>query len=389
MIIPKTVLGTSDPIDICEGFALFAGNNARALQLGFQQSRTLLQTNPQLLAWRLNIDAGYHVFAGVCGPAFAMRFDAAGQTSGQKITLDISKDETAAGFVFGVQVGLHLNIEVQNLNITFIADGWNSRFAESWNTIVNLRPSIDLDLVEVLRDIALKFFGSRNQTNSKLEKVPKPAAPDKGTSKFEKVTSYGMFDHQKGTFSGNGGFFDVAPSFSIPIDLVPLTKALPIPGNALWVADQALQALWGGFQMGPRFTIAIPVRVELRAITLMNTRYEKLEFEEDTVTGTTTSPEPTAASHIIMQLSEKPGFSITLEFFINVSVCKLFSLDASVPLLDITGLLGLKIEPGPFSHNLVSRIGRGPENFTTLVADEDRLLGKQLEVILEPVESVA
>jgi hypothetical protein len=121
----------------------------------------------------------------------------------------------------------------------------------------------------------------------------------------------------------------------------------------------------------------------------MNTRYEKLEFKEDTVTGTTTSPEPTAASHIIMQLSEKPGFSITLEFFINVSVCKLFSLDASVPLLDITGLLGLKIEPGPFSHNLVSRIGRGPENFTTLVADEDRLLGKQLEVILEPIESVA
>jgi hypothetical protein len=375
MLIPKTVLGTSDPIDICKGFNLFAGNNARALQLGFHTSRTLLQTKPQLLAWRLNIEAGYNFFAGVCGPAYALRFEAEGQTSGNTIELNITNDETAAGFVFGVQAELFLNIAVENWAVNWIADGWNSRFEAQWNTVVNLRPSVSLDLIEVLRDLLLKFFGNRNQTNTKLEK---------SESKLpEKVKSYGMFDYRKNQWVANGGSFAVSPSFTMPINLVPLTKAFPVPANALWIADQALQALWGGFELGPRFTIAIPVTVALTSITVMNQRYTNLEFDKSKVTGTGGN-ELQSASHLIMQLSEKPGFEITLDFFINVSVCKLFSLEASVPIANITNYLGLKIEPGPFSHNLVSRIGQGPENFTTLVADEDRLVALPVEVILEP-----
>lgn len=385
-IIRKTTLGTSDPIDICQGFALFKGGTpreARALQLGFHTSRTLLKTNPQVLAWRFNVDAGYTLFAGVCGPAYALRFDVEGETTGDKIALKVTNDETAAGFMFGVTAELFLNFSIDNLMIRFIADGWNSRFAEEWGNLLTTRVSVSLDLVEVLRDFLLKLFGSSNQKNTKLEKSSEKLP--------EKVASYGMYDYQKGSFATNAGAFQVNPSFSIPINLVPLTKAFPPPLNALYLADQGLQKFWGGLELGPRFTVSIPVTVKLTAITVMDAIYRDLTFDNGTLTGSggreIASPRAMAAS-----LSEQPGFDIQLEFYINVSVCKLFSLDASVPIVNITSLLGIKIEPGPFSHVVSSDVGGGPRSAThaTRAAHDELAATAPIEVILEdPAETVA
>jgi hypothetical protein len=383
-IIRKTTLGTSDPIDICDGLALFKSGTpreARALQLGFHSTRTLLKTNPQVLAWRFNVDAGYTVFAGVCGPAYALRFDVEGETTGDKISLKVTNDETAAGFMFGITAELFLNFSIDSLAIRFIADGWNSRFAEEWGTVLSTRVSVSLDLVEILRDFLLKLFGARpDQKNTKLEKQKKTLP--------ERVASWGMYDYQKGSFAANNGSFQVNPSFSIPINLVALTKTLPPPLNALYLADQALQKFWGGAELGPRFTVSVPVSVKLTAITVMDAVYENITFKDGMLTGTggreIANPRAMAAS-----LSEQPGFDIQLEFYISISVCKLFSLDASVPLVNITGLLGIKIAPGPFSHVVGSDIGGGPSNLRHAVHDE-RTAAAPIEVILEdPAEAFA
>src|SRR5438105_593608 len=96
--IKPTVIGTSDPIDLCKGFYLFDGGSKRVQQLGYRTSRSLLETNPELLAWRFEMDAGFTFFAGVCGPGYAIRFEAEGETSGDEIQLNVSNDEIAAGF---------------------------------------------------------------------------------------------------------------------------------------------------------------------------------------------------------------------------------------------------------------------------------------------------
>src|SRR5262249_22503466 len=94
--IKRTVLGTSDRIDLCRGFALFplSVHDKRALQFGSHTSRTLLSLHPEVLAWRFNAHAGYSFSAGVCGPAFALRFEAEGETTGNQVRLKITNDET-------------------------------------------------------------------------------------------------------------------------------------------------------------------------------------------------------------------------------------------------------------------------------------------------------
>src|SRR5438045_4159418 len=110
--IPTTKLGTSDPINICEGFNLFAGNNAPGLDLGFQSGKTLFAISPQILAWIFDASAGYNFFMGVCGPSWAILFDAAGETNGNQLQLNITNDETAAGFAMGLSLELFANFAI-------------------------------------------------------------------------------------------------------------------------------------------------------------------------------------------------------------------------------------------------------------------------------------
>lgn len=377
--INRTILGTSDPVDICRGFALFA-SNARALQLGFHTSRTLISTNPQILTFRFNIDAGYNFFAGICGPSYALRFAAQGQTTGNQIRLNITDDETAAGFVFGVQAELFLNIAVDSMNVKFVVDGWNTRFEEEWNNIFNARVSVSIDLIEILRDLINKFFGSKGQTNSKVEKTSNQLP--------EKVKSYGMLDFRRGQFASNGGTLEVNPTFAIPINLVPMTKTLPPPLNALYLADQGLQKLWGGLEMGPRFTIGIPVKVRITRISVMDANYDNLSFSGGTVTGTG-GREIVNPSTMSVTLSEQPGFEITFDVFFNVSICKLFSLEASVPIANITALLGIKVQPGPFQHTMTSNVGGGPRANVHVqdIGEDDVAAADAIEVVFEPLEA--
>jgi len=380
--INRTIIGTSDPIDICKGFALFA-HGARAIQLGYNVNKTLIAANPQVVAWRFNLDAGYTFWAGVCGPAYAFRFAAQGQTSGDRITLNVTDDETAAGFVFGVQAELYLNFSIEQLNIRFIADGWNSRFVDDWATTLSSRVSVSLDLIEIIRDLVLKSLsGKPKQKDTKLEKNQ--------SSLPQRVKSWGMFDYRKGQFASNGGSLDVTPSFSLPLNLVPLTKALPPPLNALYLADQALQRFWGGVELGPRLTIAIPVKISLTSITVMHSTYQNLTYDGATVTGSGGFEIPNARS-ISVGLHESPGFEINFEIFINVSVCKLFSLEASVAIANLVALLGIKIAPGPFAHATSSRIGGGPDVRAHGVHGErdDLAAAAPIEVIFEDVEEVA
>src|SRR5262249_28237310 len=148
--IPTTTLGTSAPIDVCRGFYLFAGDNARALRLGFQSGQTLLAVSPQILLWRFNSGVGYNFFMGVCRPPWAGLFKAQGETSGNRIQLAIRDDETAAGFLVGFSITLFVELGLEEYRIRWIADGWNSRFAGEWTRALNATLAIKLDLVDLL-----------------------------------------------------------------------------------------------------------------------------------------------------------------------------------------------------------------------------------------------
>jgi hypothetical protein len=168
-----------------------------------------------------------------------------------------------------------------------------------------------------------------------------------------------MFDSRSNQFAANNGTLNVNPGFKIPINLVPLTEALPPPLDAPFLINEVLEALWGGLQMGPQITVSIPVQVKLANITVDNQTYGNLQFNGGQVTGTggraTANPKQLGVT-----LSETPGFDIELGVFANVCVLKLFNLSGSANLVDLTGLLGIHVSTGPFTDKLATPLGGSP-----------------------------
>src|SRR5262249_48284055 len=206
--IAKTRLGTSDPINLCKGFYLFAAGNQRALNLGFQSGKTVFAVSPQILAWKFDASAGYNFFMGVCGPAWAVLFQAEGQTSGNQIRLNITNDETEAGLFLGFMIDLFANFGIQQYQIRWITDGWNSRFQGDWYTVLSTTLNVRLDLVDLLLTYILAVIKEQGQKDTLFQKV--------SVTLPHVASSWGMYDYRKDQFATNGGTLNVDPGFQIP-----------------------------------------------------------------------------------------------------------------------------------------------------------------------------
>jgi hypothetical protein len=348
--IPQTVIGTSDPPNICDGFYLFA-NNKRAFPLGLQAGKTLISISPQILAWIFNASAGYKVFIGQCGPSYALRFDAQGQTAGNKVTLNVSNDETQAGFFIGFTLELFVNFSITQWTLHWVHDGWHSHFRADWETVFSKTLDVKFDLINLLVSFIIAVLQEQGEKDTLLQKVD--------TVLPNTTSSWGMFDSRSNQFAANNGTLNVNPGFQIPINLVPLTEALPPPLDLPFLINEALEALWGGLQMGPQITVSVPVAVKLTKITVDNQTYGNLQFNGGQVTGTggraTANPKKLGVA-----LSETPGFDIELGVFANVCILKLFNLSGSAELVDLTHLLGINVSTGPFTGQLSTPIGGSP-----------------------------
>jgi hypothetical protein len=353
--IPKTVIGTSDPPDICDGFYLFA-NNKRAFPLGLQTGQTLLAISPQILAWIFNASAGYNVFIGQCGPSYALRFDAQGQTSGNQITLNVSNDATQAGFFLGFSIELWVNFSIQQWTLHWVRDGWHSHFSSDWETIFSHTLDVKFDLINLIVSFILAVLDEQGDKNTLLKQVDERLP--------NTTSSWGMFDSRSNQFAANNGRLDVNPGFKIPINLVPLTEDLPPPLDAPFVINEVLEALWGGLQMGPQITVSIPVEVRLTNITVFATgasqTYGNLKFNGGQVTGTTGGSPMANPKKLGVTLSETPGFDIELGVFADVYVLKIFNLSGSANLVDLASLLHVEVNSGPFTDTLKTPIGGSP-----------------------------
>jgi hypothetical protein len=348
--IPDTVIGTSDPPNICTGFYLFE-DNKRAFPLGITAGQTLIAISPQILAWIFNASAGYKVFIGQCGPSYALRFNAQGETSGNEITLNVSNDATQAGFFVGFDLELFVNFSIQQWTIHWVSDGWHSHFTSDWETVLTKSLNVTFDLVQLIVSFILAVLQEQGDKDTLLEKVD--------TALPGVTSSWGMFDSRSNQFAANNGTLNVNPGFMIPINLVPLTEALPPPLDLPFLINEALEALWGDLEMGPQVTLSIPVQVKLTNITVDNQTYGNLQFQGGQVTGTG-GQETANPKNLGVTLSQSPGFDIELGVFADVCVLKLFNLSGSANLVDLANLLGIHVSTGPFTDSLSTPVGGNP-----------------------------
>jgi hypothetical protein len=372
--ITKTTIGTSQPIDICHGFALFPFGTVRAGITEGSQAATWLNVQPQILAWRLGVSAGWSLLAGMCGPAYAILFDAEGHTEGQTVQLAITNDEVQAGFAFGFTFGGQAALTLQQDRPHWIWDGWHSHFADDWQTVLNFQPRFSFDLINLLLTVILQLLKEQGKADTLLQQVNRFTPSLIGT--------WGLFDAKRSQFASNNGTWSVNPTFQLPINLVPLMIALPPPGDALALVDKALQPFLGYLRAGPTLGVSVPVTIRMTHISVDDQTYGDLHASGGTVTGTGGAASATAQK-VGVTLDHQPGFNLSAGFFFALGVLKLFSFSVSSSTLELSSVLGIKIEFGTYTNSLASPVGGHPE---PVHAHGSVAEAAQLEIIFEPAE---
>ena len=340
--IKKTLIATSDPLSICQGFALFP--QVGTIRAGVSVSDTtgsIFDTKNTLLVWRLTADAGYDVFMGVCGPAYAAEMDLEGSFENSGLSLTVSEDAIQAGFFFGLTVGLHFSINVEQYETHIVWKGWHTHLESKWEKVGSIGPSIEVDMIELILTFiqaALEESGDENAFLTKVEQF---------TPKL--LGSWGMYDEQKNKFVENGGKMVAKPTFNIPIDITSLVPELK-------AVNEVLKAFWCHFGTGPQIGVQIPVTVELAKIKLDSTEYTGLSFGSGKVTGKTSSADPADPKELGVTLNHTPSFDLTLGVFASLQLCKLFNVSASIS-IPILSLLGISPKLGTYSNDLKNDIG--------------------------------
>lgn len=356
--VPKTLLGTSKPISLShpKSVAYFPTGAAR---LGVQGDGSIFSANPTVLAWNLSVGVNWFVFLGMVGPAIALSFQIEGTHDANSIEVEVSDDEIEGGFLLGFTAGVSVGLSLKQAELKWVSDGWNSHVETVWNSALNLSLNLQFDLIEIILSLVLKLLGEHGKTNTILHKV------DNFNSQL--LASYGLFDSVSGGFEQGGGKLSVSPSFSLPVNL-----AQYIPG--LSQINTSLEAMMGGFFVGPTVGVALPCTVHLTEIQMAGKTFSNLKFNGSKVTGTATGP-GVAGLDIQVGMTRTPGLDFTLGFGATISVLKLFSLGGNIS-VNVLALLGLSINLGTFPFTLKNTLG------------SDRIVGgdssfRLAEVILE------
>lgn len=364
--IPKTLIATSDPLSICDGFALFPKlGTFRSGYVGSQLAGNIFGfENTNLLLFSLSANAKYEVVFGLCGPAYAVEMELEGSTDNENIELTVEGDEIQAGILFGLTLSFILNLSLDVMKFKWMNDGWNSHLASSWTKLLNVHLNLEFDAIEFIYE-CIKMALENEHEETTFKKVPHISN--------EIVASWGMYDERKGNFASNGGELVVTPTLNIPIDIAPMIE--PIAALNL-----ALKALFSRLTFGPLIGIQVPVTVKMKSVTLDDTKYSHLDFVGEKVTGTTTGTDPTDPSTINVKLDHTAGFDLAFGIFFNLNLVKLFNVGFSTtwPLLKT---LGIEPKLGPHANNLSNTIGATTVETCSECGGESAAI---FEVIFEP-----
>lgn len=339
--IANTKIATSDPLSLCNGFALFPKVTSRAGVVVNQMGGKIFTFHDaNLLLFRLSVDCSYEVIMGLCGPAYALEMELEGSTDNEAIELSIEDDEIQAGLVFGFTLGFIFNLRLDTVKLHWVYNGWKSHFQKSWSKLLDFHINFDADLFELIYWCCEEAFKNEGE-ETVLKKVPHIS--------HELVASWGMYDERKGNLASNLGELEATPTLNLPIDIAPLIE----PVVAL---NLALKAIFSRLTFGPLVGVQVPVKVNMKSVTIYDTKYSNLEFNFDTVTGTKTGTDPGYPGEINVELEHTAGFDLAFGVFANLNFAKFFNVGFSItwPLLKL-----FDIEPklGPYANNLSNTIG--------------------------------
>jgi uncharacterized membrane protein len=354
--IAKTNISTSDPLTLCNGFALFpAIGTSRAGVSAAGNSGTLFDTNGALLFYRFSGNAGFSCFFGVCGPAYAIKMNLEGSAVNQSINLAVSNDELMAGFVMGLNVRLYFNLNVDEQQSTWVWDGWDSYLKTYWQNLINFSFDMTFDLIDMIFTIINLLLEEEGKKNTFIQKV------DTWTPSL--LGTWGMFDDVANCLVSNNGKMTATPTFTVPVDITSLIPPLD-------AFNTALKPFFSHFSMGPSIGIQVPVTVEMKKVKLDTVEYTNLTFGNGAVSGTTTGSAPDSPAKLAVGLDHTPGFDLSVGIFAQLNLLKLFNVGASIS-IPLLSLLNIKVTLGTYSNELSNTISKTSAKECSCGAGED------------------
>ncbi len=361
--INDTVLATSLPVpDICKGFALFPTiSNVRAGISINQSQNKLIELKPTaFVAWRISLDAGITILAGLCGPAYAtiLHFkDIVYDNTGLEMTLD--SDITDAGLIFGLSLSINFSITVDTLSMRWIDDGWNSRLVSEWKASTNTGFNITFDLLAILLEIIL---GKLGKAGHKIAKVPEV---------FQAVGgSFSIYGSEEDVIAAGKGSYTVSPQLDLPINIIGLLKKFAVVKAVV----DGLEKLSIYLAVGPIFSLLIPVDYKIVGYQVDGASYSPVTWGEDGVTRATYSSGavPAAASQLGVRIEHVAArrFGLKVGLFFDFSFLKVLSLNKQVT-VDMPDLLKFGPKFTPITNTLSNKAGSQTLGFDPLRLDTD------------------
>ena len=332
--INNTLLATSQPMDLCKGFALFPKLGAvRAGISSGDSGGVLLRKHRQILALRGGFSFSYEVLLGVCGPSYAIEFNLEGTGSGKSIDMKVSGDKMQAGFFVGFTIQFPMSGNLQYWR----PDHWYTPWKGHWHDIASFSIRPRIDLLGLILFAIIKILGE-DSTLSKVNNIV-PGL----------IGSWGFVGNSNGGFAAGNGTMSAKPVMNIPINIIPL---IPEVGEV----DEALSKIGLKIASGPNLGIGIPVHTSLTKVDLDGHAYEGLSWHGDGFSASGDDDVPSTVSTMSTRLTHEPDLTFLLGWFASASLFKLFRISATIN-IDVLGILGLKIKLGTYNNTLSNSVG--------------------------------
>ena len=354
--IEKTLISTptsgDGSLNLCDALDLF--DWIPDLPLGWRTS-TVGALNAgksfRILALQVEAAGSYSLGAGLCGPAYAIKFETEGEVDGDTLTLDIDEDETLGGFYLGagLEAGLELKASIYKL-------GWKGG---TWSAILNIELEASLDVLKAAIDIIAALL--------QVEDLIAQAAVEQATS-----TPLQMIGQAGDVYATSNGEIDLHCKISLPINLWSLcviaaaaTVEVPfinVASAAILAIHEALDVTLSSIGFGPSIGLDVPVNIQIKSVSI-----DDVEFEQTAITdeGQWQGSKKDASAEVAddpekieFTLEHQPYLDFTLGLFAEIQLMEIFHIGAAAE-FDVLGIFNFQPKfTGPFTRTLENEIGR-------------------------------
>ncbi len=354
--IKDTWIGTSDPLNICDGLALFPPFPDIGAGVHFtQDTHALIDKSVQILAFRGQATIDWGVFFGLCGPGIAISMHTEGDIipKQKELALFIKNDDTMGGYSFGTNasVGFSLMAKIYKLHWK----GWHLK--GSWDAVLNANLALSFDFLKVAFDIIAAALG--------IETLIQQVEPVKSTLK----SSLSMLGETEDAFAVNEGVITVHPKFMVPFNLWTIvvalaaagevTGVLTAPSTVILAFDKLMNVTCSSIGCGPTLGVEVPVRVQIDKVKIDDTEFKRTHVDKlGTWHGYTESDDiPTDPKKMTVTLAHTAGFDFRMGVYAEVQILELFHAGVTIDTA-IMALLGIQPQTGEFKQDLTSDIGQ-------------------------------